>query len=95
MQRRVRDARAGYAQSLEVLREAKACGVYTKSSIMLGLGETDAEIIDTLLDLRDVGQCPLRAGSIIAGCRGDSSVCAAAMPVAALGSPVISLQSHV
>ena len=58
-QRRVRDARAGYDQSLEVLREAKSCGVYTKSSIMLGLGETDDEIIDTLLDLRDAGMTPL------------------------------------
>lgn len=39
-------------QSLEVLREAKQCGVYTKSSIMLGLGESDEEIIDTMLDLK-------------------------------------------
>ncbi|BDA46798.1 Lipoyl synthase, chloroplastic [Coccomyxa sp. Obi] len=55
LQRRVRDARAGYVQSLEVLRAAKECGVYTKSSIMLGLGETDDEVIDTMLDLRDAG----------------------------------------
>lgn len=55
LQKRVRDPRAGYLQSLSVLREAKACGVYTKSSIMLGLGETDDEIIDTLYDLRDAG----------------------------------------
>lgn len=51
----MRDARAGYVQSLEVLRAAKDCGVYTKSSIMLGLGETDDEVIDTMLDLRDAG----------------------------------------
>jgi lipoic acid synthetase len=45
LQRRVRDARAGYRQSLEVLRAAKgAAGVYTKTSIMLGLGETDDEV---------------------------------------------------
>ena len=50
----MRDARAGYVQSLDVLRTAKACGVYTKSSIMLGVGETDDEIVDTLLDLRAV-----------------------------------------
>ena len=55
LQRRVRDARAGYIQSLEVLMAAKECGVYTKSSIMLGLGETDEEIIDTMLDLKDAG----------------------------------------
>ena len=39
-------------QSLDVLRTAKACGVYTKSSLMLGLGETDDEVIDTMLDLK-------------------------------------------
>ena len=39
LQHRVRDPRAGSVQSLEVLRAAKACGVYAKSSIMLGLGE--------------------------------------------------------
>ena len=55
LQRRVRDGRANYLQSLEVLRAAKACGVYTKTSIMLGLGETDDEIVDTLVDLRDCG----------------------------------------
>ena len=43
--RRVRDARAGYRQSLEELRAAKrAAGVYTTTSIMLGLGETDDEV---------------------------------------------------
>ena len=36
----VRDPRAGYLQTLSVLKAAKECGVYTKSSIMLGLGET-------------------------------------------------------
>ena len=55
VQRRVRDNRASYLQSLDVLRAAKACGVYTKTSVMLGLGETDDEIIDTLVDLRDCG----------------------------------------
>ena len=31
------------------------CGVYTKSSLMLGLGEEDDEVIDAMLDLRDAG----------------------------------------
>lgn len=53
MQKRIRDPRAGYFQSLDVLMAAKACGVYTKSSIMLGLGETHDEIIDTMYDLKD------------------------------------------
>jgi len=55
LQKRVRDPRAGYMQTLKVLQAAKECGVYTKSSIMLGLGETDEEIIDTMCDLKDVG----------------------------------------
>lgn len=53
MQKKVRDPRAGYFQSLDVLKAAKACGVYTKSSIMLGLGETHDEVIDTMYDLKD------------------------------------------
>jgi hypothetical protein len=55
MKGRVRDRRANYLQSLAVLRAAKSCGVYTKSSIMLGLGERDEEVIDTLVDLKDCG----------------------------------------
>ena len=54
---RVRDPRSKYKQSLEVLDTAKteSQNIYTKSSIMLGLGETDPEIKNTLQDLRDVG----------------------------------------
>lgn len=55
LQRKVRDTRANYFQSLEVLKAAKSEGVVVKSSIMLGLGESDDEIIDTMSDLRDVG----------------------------------------
>lgn len=55
LQDRVRDKRANYFQSLDVLRAAKAVGPYTKSSIMLGLGETDEEIIDTMVDLKEAG----------------------------------------
>ena len=42
----VRDSRAGYDQSLAVLRHAKVAkeGLYTKTSIMLGLGETHDEV---------------------------------------------------
>ncbi|GAA5972344.1 hypothetical protein JCM8115_001261 [Rhodotorula mucilaginosa] len=51
----VRDPRAKYRQSLEVLRVAKAAkdGLITKTSIMLGVGETDEEVMQTLRDLRD------------------------------------------
>ena len=53
----VRDPRAGYTQSLEVLNWVKKQNpsVYTKSSLMLGLGETDAEVFKTLKDLRAIG----------------------------------------
>ncbi|KAL7734493.1 hypothetical protein ACLKA6_010812 [Drosophila palustris] len=53
----VRDRRAHYRQTLKVLREAKLINpnLITKSSIMLGLGETDEEVEQTLLDLREVG----------------------------------------
>jgi len=51
----VRDARAGYARTLHVLRHAKQhrSDVLTKSSLMLGLGETDDEIAKTMDDLRE------------------------------------------
>jgi len=50
----VRDPRAGYEQTVGVLRAAKAYrpSVLTKTSLMLGLGETDAEIHQTMTDLR-------------------------------------------
>jgi lipoic acid synthetase len=55
--RRVRDPRAGYAQTLDVLAFAKrhAPQTLTKTSLMLGLGETDAEIERTLDDIRAAG----------------------------------------
>src|SRR6516165_10446437 len=53
----VRDPRAGYDQTLAVLAYAKAHrpALLTKSSLMLGLGESDAEIGETLTDLRAAG----------------------------------------
>jgi lipoic acid synthetase len=53
----VRDPRAGYEQTLAVLAAAKRHrpGVLTKSSLMLGLGESDAEIDECLGDLRGAG----------------------------------------
>lgn len=57
LQKRVRDPRAGYAQSLRVLEFVKERddSRYTKTSIMLGLGENDEEVRQTLRDLRAVG----------------------------------------
>jgi lipoic acid synthetase len=56
LQRSIRDARCGYEQSLRVLRRAKErTGVVTKSSIMVGIGETDDEVVETMRDLRGAG----------------------------------------
>ncbi len=58
----VRDARADYNQSLKVLRFAKRYAqdaleapLYTKSSIMVGLGETEDEVLETMDDLLAAG----------------------------------------
>jgi lipoyl synthase len=53
----VRDPRAGYDQTMRVLEHAKRHrpSVLTKSSLMLGLGETEQEVEETLDDLRAVG----------------------------------------
>ena len=53
----VRDPRASYEQTLDVLAYAKRArpDVLTKTSLMLGLGETDDEIIEALRDLRAIG----------------------------------------
>jgi lipoyl synthase len=54
LQRAVRPS-ASYARSLAVLARAKRAGLTTKSSIIVGMGETDDEVIATLADLRGVG----------------------------------------
>jgi lipoic acid synthetase len=75
----VRDPRAKYDQSLQVLAHAKQVIIFmihpfsydnfeanpnilTKSSIMLGLGETDHEIVEAMNDLRTVGVEALTLG---------------------------------
>ncbi len=51
----VRDLRANYNQSLKVLKYVKELdsSIFTKSSLMLGLGESEEEILQTAQDLRD------------------------------------------
>ena len=52
----VRDRRAGYEQSLSVLRQAASeSDAYVKTSLMLGVGEYDHEVYQALSDLRAVG----------------------------------------
>ncbi|NRA43771.1 MAG: lipoyl synthase [Oligoflexales bacterium] len=62
---RVRDARASYVQSLQSLAKVKEIASYpvlTKSALMLGLGETREEVIQSMRDLREVGVDLLTVG---------------------------------
>lgn len=63
----VRDPRCAYAQSLDVLARAKQVEPtqLTKSSIMLGLGETEADLEQTFADLRGAGVEVLTLGQYL------------------------------
>ena len=66
----VRDPRASYEQTLAVLAHAKRHrreqgDVLVKTSLMLGLGETDAEILETMRDLRAAGVDLLTLGQYL------------------------------
>lgn len=71
LQDTVRDPRAGYEQSLKVLRlyrefaEKAGRRILTKSSIMLGVGETDDEIRQCMRDLLDEGVSVLTLGQYL------------------------------
>ena len=65
---KVRDRRAGYDTSLSVLARARAYGPHglvTKSSIMLGLGETETELVQAFRDLRSAGVDLLTLGQYL------------------------------
>ncbi|MCG8450268.1 MAG: lipoyl synthase [Pirellulales bacterium] len=64
----VRDPRASFLQSLEVLHRAKQlrCDLPTKSSLMVGLGETNDEVVDAMRRLRSVGVELLTLGQYLA-----------------------------
>jgi len=53
----IRDPRCSYDRSLDVLQHAKSTGgaKYVKSSLMVGVGETDEEVVESLVDLRQAG----------------------------------------
>ncbi len=63
----VRDPRAGYDQSLAVLRTAAEArpDILTKSSLMLGLGETEEELLEAMSDLRACGVGILTLGQYL------------------------------
>lgn len=56
---------AKYDRSLEVLMRAKRAGLRTKSGIMLGLGETEMEVMESMDDLRSVGVDILTLGQYL------------------------------
>lgn len=64
----VRDARASFNQSLEILRQAKVLrpDILTKSSLMVGVGETDEEILEALELLREAGVDLITIGQYLA-----------------------------
>ncbi len=64
LQRLVRPS-AAYARSLYVLRRAAEKGLVAKSGLMLGLGETDDEVRETIRDLRDHGVRMLTVGQYL------------------------------
>ncbi len=57
LQRKIRDPRCSYERSLEVLKGAKehSPDVFTKSSLMVGLGESQQELFDSIGLLREAG----------------------------------------
>ncbi|MBI2144711.1 lipoyl synthase [Candidatus Woesearchaeota archaeon] len=67
LQNKVRDPRAGYEQSLSVLKAVKEFNpaMFTKSSIMLGLGETEEELLEAMSDLREINVDILTLGQYL------------------------------
>lgn len=61
----VRDPRTSYTRSLEVLEYLGTKGVATKSGLMLGMGETDAEVIEAMGHLRERGVSHLTLGQYL------------------------------
>jgi lipoic acid synthetase len=57
LQRHVRDRRANFDQSVKTLKHAKVANpkLLTKTSIMLGLGETEDEVVDAMREIRSAG----------------------------------------
>ncbi|MGK0426835.1 MAG: lipoic acid synthetase [Ulvibacter sp.] len=56
---------AKYERSLEVLKRLKEAGMKTKSGVMLGLGESEEEVYETMDDLRHVGVDVLTIGQYL------------------------------
>ena len=64
---KIRDGRASYSQSLRVLKKIKEFNsrIFTKSSIMVGIDETEEDVRQTALDLRSAGVDMLTIGQYL------------------------------
>jgi lipoic acid synthetase len=73
---KVRDPRASYEMSLSVLKEMKRVNpeLVTKSSIMVGLGETKEEVVEAMEDLRGAGVDILTVGQYLRPSKGQLPV---------------------
>lgn len=69
---KVRDPRATYMQSLRVLKGVKELNpsIYSKTSIMLGLGESESDLVKTMRDLREVDVDILTLGQYLRPSKG-------------------------
>ncbi len=66
LQRTMRDARCSWQRSLDSLRWAKQAGAtVTKSSLMVGCGETDQQLLDAMGELREAGVALLTLGQYL------------------------------
>ena len=67
LQKYVRDHRAGYEQSLKVLKHAKEVNpkLFTKTSLMVGLGESQSEVIEAMKDILKAGVDILTLGQYL------------------------------
>ena len=67
LQKKIRDPRANYRQSLFVLETVKEMNpkIFTKSSIILGLGEKEEELVQTMKDLREINVDILTLGQYL------------------------------
>ncbi|KAF0134584.1 MAG: lipoic acid synthetase [Candidatus Saganbacteria bacterium] len=65
---------AGYQRSLSILSKVKESGIYTKSGFMVGLGESDSEVIALLFDLKKAGCDIATVGQYISPSNGHQKV---------------------
>jgi len=63
-----------YRRSLQVLKRAKDRGAVTKSGLMLGLGESEDEILRTIMDLREVSCDLLTMGQYLQAVKNNAPV---------------------